>query len=246
VLGLGASSSDLYVVTPQALIAYSRPDGSQTGRWALTGSPATPTSAGVVVGGNGDVWVWTDWATDSSGYEYAMMYAVLPGAAKADSVGTSVEPGTLTTDGTHAFFLVASKNSLGASLIEATPAAPGGSPAVSVQTAAPAPTQAIVGFSQSQVVLYSQPSSLYTYTPGSPGAAKVSTHAGLPVLVAGTSSGLLFLTCSKECVTVTQVNQATGASGSSVTIPANSNILLGPDPAVIGVESGHLHLVRLS
>jgi hypothetical protein len=245
VLALGASSSALYVVTPQALIAYSRSDGDQTGRWALTGSPATPTTAGVAVGGNDDIWVWTDWATDSSGYQYAMLYVVQPGAARADIVGTSAEPGTLTTDGTHAFFLVASKNSLGASLIEATPAAPGGSPAVSLQTAASAPTLALVSFSQSQVVLYSQPDSLYTYTPGSAGAVKISTHAGLPVGVAGTSSGLLFLTCAKVCVTVTEVDQSTGTSGPSLTVPANSDILLGPDPAVVGVESGHLHLVRL-
>ena len=211
-----------------------------TGRLALTGSPATPTTAGVAVGGNGDVWVWTDWATDFSGYEYAMVYAVLPGAAKPDVLSTAGEPGTLTTDGTHAYFLVASKNSLGASLMEAT----SGPQASSV---AAAPTQALVGFSQSQVVLYAQPDSLYTYTPGAAGTTVVTTHAALPVWVAGTSSGLLFLTCSKQaCSTVTQVNQSSGTTVVSVAVPANSDILLGPDPVVVGVESGHLHLVRLS
>ena len=240
VLGIGSSASELYVVTPQALIAYSRSTGNQTGRLALTGSPATPTTAGVAVGGNGDVWVWTDWATDFSGYEYAMVYAVLPGAAKPDVLSTAGEPGTLTTDGTHAYFLVASKNSLGASLMEAT----SGPQASSV---AAAPTQALVGFSQSQVVLYAQPDSLYTYTPGAAGTTVVTTHAALPVWVAGTSSGLLFLTCSKQaCSTVTQVNQSSGTTVVSVAVPANSDILLGPDPVVVGVESGHLHLVRLS
>ena len=244
VLGLGASSTTLYVVIPQALIAYSRSTGNQSGRWALTGSPATPTTAGVAVGGNGDVWVWTDWATDSSGYEYAMLYAVLSGAAKADVVATEIEPGTLTTDGTHAFFLVASKNSLGANLMEATPLSSGSSVGLTAEAAAP--TQALVGFSRSQVVLYSQPDSLYTYTPGASGTSHVATHAALPAGVAGTSSGLLFLTCSKQaCTTVTQVNQSSGAQGVSVAVPASSEILLGPDPAVLGVESGHLHLVRL-
>ena len=41
VLGLGASSATLYVVTPKALIAYGRSTGNQSGRWALPGSPAT-------------------------------------------------------------------------------------------------------------------------------------------------------------------------------------------------------------
>lgn len=60
VLGLGASAATLYVVTPKGLLGYSRSSGNQTGRWALTGSPATPTTAGVAIGGDGNVWVWTD------------------------------------------------------------------------------------------------------------------------------------------------------------------------------------------
>lgn len=245
VLGLGASSATLYVVTPKALLAYSRSTGNQTGRWALTGSPATPTTAGVTVGGNGDVWVWTDWATDFSGYENAMVYAVLPGVATADVVSTEAEPGTLTTDGTHGFFLVAAKSDLGASLMQATPS-PGASPDVSLTTASTAPTQALVGFSGSQVVLYSQPDSLYTFTPGSAGTIFMRTDAGQPVVVAGTGSGLLFLTCSKRaCSTVTRVDQSSGKAGTTVTLPASGNILLGPSPAVLGVEAGHLHLVRL-
>lgn len=185
-------------------------------------------------------------ASSSNGYEYAMLYAVAPGAVKPDVVATSVEPGTLTTDGTHAFFLVPGKNSLGASLMEATAAA-GSAGSAHLVIAGSAPTQALVGFSQSQVVLYAQPDSLYTYTPGSATPATVKTNAGQPVWVAGTTSGLLFLTCAKRsCSTVTEVNQSTGASGQSVAVPASSQILLGPDPAVLGVESGHLHLVRLS
>lgn len=240
VLGLGASSTTLYVVTPQALIAYSRSTGDQTGRWALTGSPATPTTAGMAVGGNGDVWVWTDWATDSSGYEYAMVYAVQPGAAKPDVLSTTAQPGSLVTDGTHAYFLAASHNGHATSLMEASP----GSQASSV---AAAPTQALVGFSQSRVVLYAQPGSLYTYTPGAAGTSVVSTSVAEPVGVAGTTAGLLFLTCSiHACTTVTQVDQSSGTPQVSVVVPASSEILLGPDPAVLGVESGHLHLVRLS
>lgn len=245
VLGLGASSAALYVVTPKALLAYSRSTGNQTGHWALTGSPATPTTAGVTVGGNGDVWVWTDWATDFSGYENAMVYAVLPGAAAADVVSTEAEPGTLTTDGTHGFFLVATKTDLGASLMEATPS-PGASTDVTLTTASAAPTQALVGFSGSQVVLYSEPGSLYTFTPGSAGAIFMRADVGQPVVVAGTSSGLLFLTCAKRaCSTVTRVDQSSGKAGTTVTLPASGNILLGPSPAVLGVEAGHLRLVRL-
>jgi hypothetical protein len=245
VLGLGADSFTLYVVTPRALLVYSRSTGNQTGRWALPGSPATPTTAGVTVSGNRDVWVWTDWATDFSGYEYANAYAILPGAAKADLLSAAVEPGTLTTDGTHGFFLVAAKNALGANLMEAAPSA-GGTLPVHLTTASAAPTQALVGFSGSQVVLYAQPDSLYTYTPGGSGAVAERTNAGQPAVVAGTRSGLLFLTCSKQaCSTVTRVDPSSGKTGASVTVPVSGQLLLGPDPAVLGVESGQLRLVRV-
>jgi len=244
VLGLGASSSTLYVVTPADLLAYSRSSGDQTGRWLLTGSPATPTTAGVVVDGEGDAWVWTDWATDFSGYENAMLYALLPGVDKPVVLSHVAEPGSVTTDGTHAFFLADNVN-VGASLTQATRMA--GLPAVRLVKVGTVPGESLVGFSRSQVVAYSQPHSLYTFSPGGTGTALVKTRAQEPVGLAGTNSGLLFLTCAgKACSTVTPVDQSTGVSGVPASVPTSGDIVLGPDPAVVGVESGHLHLVRLS
>jgi hypothetical protein len=239
VLAVGASASMLYVVTSQALIAYSRPGGGKVGRWALTGSPATPTTAGITVGGDGAVWLWTDWATDFSGYEDAMVYAVPSGAAKAEVLSKVAEPGTLTTDGAHAFFLVQSNNSMGASLMESSSAG--------TVTMGPAPTMTLVGYSRSQVILYKEPGSLYTYTPGSSGTGTVRAPAGDSVADATTNSGLLFLTCTKTaCSKVTAVDQSTGAVGPSVAVPLETGVLLGPDPVVVGVEARQVHLIRLS
>jgi hypothetical protein len=246
VLALGASTSALYVVTPQALIAYSRSSGNQFARWQLPATPAIPTTAGVTVGESGTVWVWTDWATDASGYEYATVFAVPPGAAKAQVVSQVAQPGSLTTDGVHAFFLAADGNSTGARLMETTAAA-GSSGAAGLVTVAAAPPMSLAAFSQSQVLLYLQPSSLYAYTPGSSGLGTIRAPIGASVSFAGTSAGLLFLTCTKTaCSTVTQVDQSTGAVGPSVLVPTNGGLLLGPDPVVAGVQSGHLHLVRLT
>jgi hypothetical protein len=244
VLGLGASSSTLYVVTPADLLAYSRSSGDQTGRWLLTGSPATPTTAGVVVDGAGDAWVWTDWATDFSGYENAMLYALLPGVAKPVVLSHVAEPGSVTTDGTHAFFL-ADNNNVGASLTQATRIAR--LPAVRLLTVGTVPGESLIGFSRSQVVAYSQPHSLYTFSPGGTGTVLVKTRTEEPVGLAGTNSGLLFLTCAgKACSTITPVDQSTGVPGVPASVPTSGDIVLGPDPVVVGVESGHLHLVRLS
>jgi len=160
VLALGASTSALYVVTARTLIAYGRSSGNQLGSWPLTASPATPTTAGIVVGGDGTVWVWTDWATDASGYEDATVYAVPSGAGKAVVISRSAQPGSLVTDGTHGYFLVSSSTGLGASVVEAMPA-PANSGTPSLVTVGAAPAMALAGFSQSQALFYQQSSSLY-------------------------------------------------------------------------------------
>lgn len=241
VIGLGASSSALYVVTPEARISYSRSTGEQTHFWGLTGSPAFPTSAGVAVGGNGAVWVWTDWATDKSGVEYAMVYGVPAGAAKPTVLSTSAEPGSLTTDGTHGFFLQAGNS--GNSLIEAAPGTQGQSIAT-----LPAGSLGPVGLSDSQVVLYAERTTLYTYSPGGRQASVQLPSSIDGVGLAGTNSGLLFLTCTKTaCSTVTRVDQSTGRTGPSVALPVSTGLVLGPEPVVLGPEpGGHLHLIRLS
>jgi hypothetical protein len=114
-------------------------------------------------------------------------------------------------------------------------------------TVGQAPTMPLVGFSQSQVILYKEPGSLYTYTPGSSGTGMVQASAGESVADAATSSGLLFLTCAKAtCSTVTAVDQVTGAVGPSVAVPLETGLLLGPDPVVVGVEARQVHLIRLS
>lgn len=179
-----------------------------------------------------------------SGYEYAMLYAVSPGTAKLAVLSKTAQPGSLVTDGSDAFFLAASSgNSEGANLTEASP----GSPVAGARTVSAAPTQALVGFSGSQVVLYAQPDSLYTYTPGSAAAIATRTSVVQPVTVAGTSSGLLFLTCAEQaCSTVTKVDQSSGETTKSVPVPVSGNILLGPSPVVLGEQAGDLHLVRLS
>ncbi len=250
VLGLGAGTSVLYVVTPQALLAYSRSTGGQTGRWPLTASPARPTSAGVAVGDNGTVWVWTDWATDQSGYEYATVYVVPSGAARAAVISRDALPGTLVTDGRDAFFLVAAGNSLGASLVEWQQASEAD------VTGDPAPSQSLTGFSRGRVVVYQSGSGLYSYAPGA-GPGSGPRRVGLartpvtdPAAFAATSSGLLFLTCTATaCATVTQVDQATGAPVGSLAVPGSDLsawLLLGPAPAVVTARSGRLHLLRLS
>jgi hypothetical protein len=250
VLGLGASTSTLYVVTAKGLIAYSRSSGNQTGHWALPGSPGTPTTAGITPGDDGTVWVWTDWATDQSGYEYATVYVVPAGAHTATTLSQTAEPGTLVTDGLNGYFLVSSQNSQAASLVEWQDATG------QDVTGDPAPAQALAAFSQGHVLLYQSGSGLHEYTPGASAGAgpRISGFARTSVTApdgfAATSSGLLFLTCTAaHCATVTQVSQTTGTAGQSVAIPGSDHatwLMPGPSPAVFTSASGQMHLLRLT
>lgn len=250
VLGLGASASTLYVVTAKDLIAYGRTSGNQTGRWALTGSPGTPTTAGVAAGDDGTVWAWTDWATDQSGYEYATVYVVRAGTHTATRLSQTAEPGSLVTDGINAYFLQSSQDSQEASLVEWQDAT--GQDA----TGDPAANQSLATFSQGRVVLYQAGSGLHEYAPAaSPGSGPrlsgfTRTAVTDPVGFAATSSGLLFLTCTTaHCATLTQVSQTTGAEGQSVAIAGSDHAawtMLGPAPAVVTSASGQLRLIRLT
>jgi hypothetical protein len=250
VLGLGASATTLYVVTAKDLVAYGRTSGNQTGRWALTGSPGTPTTAGVAAGDDGTVWVWTDWATDQSGYEYATVYVVRAGTHTATRLSQTAEPGTLVTDGINAYFLQSSQASQEASLVEWQDATG------QDVTGDPAPNQSLATFSQGRVVLYQAGSGLHEYAPAATTGSgpRVSgfarTAVSDPVGFAATSSGLLFLTCTAaHCATVTQISQTTGAAGQSVAIAGSDHAawtMLGPAPAVVTSASGQLRLIRLT
>ena len=83
-LAVAATSADLLVDVGSKVSAYSLCDGRLLRTWTLKGSPAAVTSAGLFPVG-GTVWAYTDWATDSSGFEYAIrlpVRPVVPGGAR--------------------------------------------------------------------------------------------------------------------------------------------------------------------
>jgi hypothetical protein len=255
VLAMAAGSADLYVVTPNALVAFSRSTGSQVASWPLTASQQTPTSAGVQLGNDGTVWVWTDWATDSSGYEEATLYVIPAGSTQVSVISQEVEPGSLVADGSYAYFVQDSSSGAGANLVEWTPSAasPPGASVVGPSVGA----DELVAFSEGQVVLdgdnTSTGSTLAAYDPAdlqTPGSGPtLATSVPAPAAVASmapTGAGLLLLSCSgSNCGTVSQFEQSTGATTSTLAV-TGADTLLGPFPAVVTVESGVLHLVRLS
>jgi len=248
VLGLAAGPTDLYVATTTALVSYSRATGNQVGSWPLTASPGTPTSAGVALGDDGTAWVWTDWATDESGYEYATLYVIPPGASQASVVSQQVDAGSLVANGSDAYFAQPDQSTAGSTIVEWVPSA-ANPPGVEV-VGASAPSESLAAFYQGQAVLEGT-NDLDSYNPaqGVSGPAQASSvHAPFVAAMAGTGAGLLLLTCpsSSSCTTLIRIDQSTGATESTLDVPGAEPLLLGPYPAVVVVESGQEHLIRLA
>lgn len=74
VLAIVATDTVLYVSTSARVYEYAATTGDPMGSWPLpTGlGPSKPTQEGMALEGS-RLWVWTDWATDESGYEYGSL-----------------------------------------------------------------------------------------------------------------------------------------------------------------------------
>jgi hypothetical protein len=251
VLAMTADSATLYVVTPTALVAYSRASGARTGRWPLTASPAPVTSAGAV-SSDGTVWVWTCFATDESGLENATLYVIPAGAAKASVVSEVMSLGTLAADGPDAFFVNATDDGRSSAMFEWEPSA-ASPPGVSRQGAA-SQLLGTPAVADGRMLLLSG-TKLAEFAPAAgrgPAAGRAVTVPDLEA-IATTAAGLLGLGCQSQtaCSVVERIDPASGAVQSRLDVPGAGvpdpgHGLLGPDPALLTVESGQLHLVRLS
>jgi hypothetical protein len=71
VLALDATPSDLYVETRTHVLEYALPGRGLIGAWSMPATLSSPPAnqAGMSIEGD-DLWTWTDWSTDESGYEY--------------------------------------------------------------------------------------------------------------------------------------------------------------------------------
>ena len=76
-LAVAATPGDLLADVGSKVSAYSLRDGRLLRSWNLPGSVAPATSAGLFPVSN-TVWAYTDWATDESGFEYAIRLPVRP------------------------------------------------------------------------------------------------------------------------------------------------------------------------
>lgn len=248
VLALAATNSDLFVGTGLLVTEYSRANGRQVRHWTLS-SPAKPTSSGLYVVGN-TVWVWTDWATDESGFEFAQVDRMHTSSSAVHVVNKSAFAGDMSADGAGLYFETV--HGVTDSLARANPTT------LAVQYRK-APVDAPMTLANGRVDLLNfGPSAEDVLSYNANTLALVSSKR-VPESdgsIAGTGLGLLVLAqpCSDfPCgsATVGRLNVATGGTSGTLHTPGAFQLLNGPGAAVIEAANVHgthanMFLVRLS
>jgi hypothetical protein len=240
VTALAASSTDLYVLVGSKVTDYNRSTGHAVQSWTLPSSIGKPTSAGLFAR-PGVVWIWTDAATDQSGFEYAAVSALTAGS-KVRVVDTSADPRTLDSDANGFIYYVDEAGRL----VRANPNG--------VRVVSPDPVSAPYSFAISGGALV-----MNTYAQNKPlwstwymtSLTRIWTHF-MPNLFgetfANTGAGLLgFVTPDGPALTyqIGRLSLHTGAVSDAIAISGVPEILEGYYPAIITNPNGQLHLVRV-
>jgi hypothetical protein len=246
VLAVAANASDLFVESGHTVTEYRRSGGSTVAHWSLS-SPQPPTQAGLLLS-DGVVWVWTDWATDESGFQYATLSRIRLGSPTVHVVSTNAYPGDLDADATALFY--ERQGTTRAYVVRVSPAGTTKRSAPQAQLDAP---MAVDG---ARVVLLAQHGTrgkTYADSYRITTLAKMSSKL-VPQDLAGiadTGAGLLVvvdpctgLTCA--AADVRTLNPATGAATGGLAVPHAYDLLKGHRPGVVTLSRGVYTLVRLS
>jgi hypothetical protein len=248
VLALAATNADLFVETGLLVTEYNRGNNRQVRHWTLTSPIRAITSAGLYVVGD-TVWVWTDWATDGSGFEYAEISRMHTTSAAVRVVSKSGFPGDMSADAAGLYFETVHNEA--DDLGHANPTTSG------VQYRS-APIDAPIALFAGRVDLLAFGDSAAVDSYNATNLALVSSKR-IPERddsIEGTALGLLVLAqpCNAfpcKSATVGRLNVATGATSGALATPGAYQQLNGPAQAVVeaGSVSGthaSLFLVRIS
>jgi hypothetical protein len=217
--------------------------------WTLTSPIRAITSAGLYVVGD-TVWVWTDWATDGSGFEYAEISRMHTTSAAVRVVSKSGFPGDMSADAAGLYFETV--HGVADDLGHANPT-------TSTVQYRSAPIDAPITLAGGRVDLLVFGGISATVNTYNANTLKLVSSKRIPARddsIEGTALGLLVLAqpCNAfpcKSATVGRLNVATGATSGALATPGAYQQLNGPAQAVVeaGSVSGthaSLFLVRIS
>jgi len=245
VMALAASSSKLFVQTGLTVTEYNRSGGANIRHWTLT-SPVTPiTIAGLLVVGQ-TLWSWTDWGTDSSGFEFARLSRINTSAAAVHVVDKQAYPVNVAANSSGVYFEDARGSKSLGYLVHVTPF--GG---VHARRGPVGALLALAGGRLEQMSFHTN-GHQYVDTYSTTTLRRLSSAQILDNdrMFAGTGLGLIVLNepcthlvCAKATVSKLATN---GSRGGTLTVPNAFSVLTGRDGAVVTVSHGHMSLERIA
>jgi hypothetical protein len=247
VIALAATTSDVFVQTGLTVFEYSKHSG-YVGQWKLS-SPVTPvTSAGLYVAGH-TVWSWTDWATDTSGFEYATVSEFSTSSSKVRLVNKGdAFPADMAADPAGLYYEAVNPRGV-KGFLEFT--SPSGGTAHHTTTDVDAPLALASGKVDLLAVGSNGHPDVNSFSASTLKQVGSREVAGTDRNIAGTTAGLVVL--AEPCAglacagaTVSVLNPATGSATGTVTVPDAAELLPGPVPEVITDVRGEAYLVRLA
>jgi hypothetical protein len=244
VMALAATTTDLFVQTGLTVTEYLRSGGATVRHWTLT-SPVQPiTIAGLLVVGN-TLWSWTDWGTDSSGFEFARISRINTTGPAVNIVDRRAYPFNVAADSSGLYFEDArGPDSLGF-LVHSTPGGTLRSHRAPVNA-----LLALAGGKLDQLAFHANGHQFIdaysTTTLVRVSSARVSNNDRM---FAATGIGLLVMNepCSHLTCALSTVSKLTNTGHLSGTLTVGNafEVLTGPQGIVITDAGGHMSLVRL-
>ena len=245
VLALAANASDLFVQTGLTVTEYSRSNGSKVRQWSLT-SPVKPITSAGLIAVRHTLWSWTDWATDSSGFEYARISRISTSAGAVHVVDKQGYPADMAADASGLYYEEVHGPANAGYLAHSSP---GGRITLRPDKNINAPLALAAGRVELLSVHSDGRSYLDTYRTSLARISSVRVSDNYH-MIAGTGVGLLVLaqpcthlTCATASVSKLASN---GSVSGTLGVPNAFMLLTGPSAAVIEVSHGTMYLVRIA
>lgn len=238
VLAVAASKTEFFVQTGRTVRSYRVSSRHFVRKWTLPKSLAPLTSAGLYAVG-GTLWSWTDWATDTSGFEFASVSRFSTSSATVHKVSSNIAyPADMSANPAGLYYEATAGSK--SYLIHVSPSG-------HVTRRADKNIDAPLTLAAGRVFL------LATHFPSGKQYLDAFSGATLHSIfskqkpaqaydIAGTGTGLLMLQPGK----ISRLSTGTSAVTGSLSLAHLVTLVPGPSAAVITFSGGAAHLLRLA
>lgn len=247
VQALAANDKDLFVQVGLTITEYTRSNGSRVRHWKVT-SPFTPiTTAGLTSVGN-TLWSWTDWSTDSSGFEFGRLSRINITSTAVHIVDKQMYPGDVAANSGGLFYQDARGSSNSGFLVHVSPG--GATHARKSQVDVP---MSLAGGKLYELTFHGSSTRPFLDGISTRTLARVSSAqlGKTDVAIGSSSAGLVVVAANCHALTCANATVSrlagTGSASGKLSVPFEFELVPGgPSVAVVEFTKGHMFLARIS